>query len=604
MLIKLSEKLEKLFILFLYSQVFIDLITTIFVRFLDIHVSFGMIIRFSFIIFASIYIFINGNKKIKIFQIFLLLIFFIQFLYVFNLNSRISLFENLRYYLRALFFPVVALYSYVYFFLQKKDYMPIFKIINFNLIIIGLAYIFSFITNTYIPMYEDGRAGSSAWFLSGNEISSILCVLSFVPLYCFMKTNKLRYGLLIISIAIILLFMGTKTTFIVSIIITLLFTVILSFKMLKSKEKINIILFFCVFLLSLTFIFNQRLIPAMQNFHYMIENQKVKLYKESFSETGVIPFEIKEKRYIDKKSLDTNKYIASINFAFHDDDTIIITGYFYPMYFDLSHPKYVTKKILFESKNNKIEIDLTDTYNRFVNDLIFKEIGNNDYNGDFSGLEGYLNINDYEINMPYSISVEIEIDDIIKTYQFVDSIHISDNLENNAILIDNKFVWLNNKIIDNNKKLLIDIDNNLFFNKFSFLLGGRNQRLVDFLNNQKDYSTFNFLFGTGYIKNYIDSNGFEMDIPEIFITFGLVGFIGYFLVLFQLVIHVLKLKNNIIKTFFNFESLILIIMVAVIFGLSFMVGHMLLTPSSAVYVAILLNLTIKILMEAKNEKLS
>lgn len=101
---------------------------------------------------------------------------------------------------------------------------------------------------------------------------------------------------------------------------------------------------------------------------------------------------------------------------------------------------------------------------------------------------------------------------------------------------------------------------------------------LKFLNNKakiyKKSSTYQKLFGIGYINNNKTTKMIEMDYFDIFYSHGIIGFVIFFIITLYALIKVLK--NNIKKTYENwmlYTSLLLIIFLA------FFTGHIITAPS-------------------------
>ena len=94
-----------------------------------------------------------------------------------------------------------------------------------------------------------------------------------------------------------------------------------------------------------------------------------------------------------------------------------------------------------------------------------------------------------------------------------------------------------------------------------------------------------------------------MDIIEIFITYGITGFIIYFAMTFIILI---KICINIFKNpscIFKDHNYLLLLSILVGFGLALLVGHTLLTPAPAIYLALLMIITLlKTREDNQNEK--
>ena len=174
----LEKNIEKILIIFLYFQPFLDIITAISIKKFNINLTIGSIVRLLFLVFCFIYLaFINKeHKKKNIFFLIIIGSYFIIYtginFYYKDLTSTIYEIKNL---LNTFYLPVVLI-AFIEMFKQYK--------IKFNLkhlVIIFSIYIFSIIiadiTNTSFLSYSHSKLGSIGWFLSANAIGNILSFL-------------------------------------------------------------------------------------------------------------------------------------------------------------------------------------------------------------------------------------------------------------------------------------------------------------------------------------------------------------------------------------------------------------------------------------------
>ncbi len=580
--------IEKGFPYFLACQVLIDIITTLFVHKLHLAISFGMIVRFLFIFIATIYIFLKKKNNIsKILLILLILLNIYQLVYLYMKVPNLDIFSNIRYYLRTSYYAIMLLFLYNY--KDKINLNKTLNIINMNILAIIIVYIISLLTDSGYPMYDDTMLGTSAWFSSGNEISSIMTILSLISLYIFLKkTNFINFFILLGSL-FVLIMIGTKNSLIALILLTIFSTFSVIYVSFKNKKNI-VFLSIYLPLLIIALIFHQEF-PVYKNITYVAVNQKIDDLKNSYTDQDEIPKEIIEKRedYIYE---DTDDFIASVslNLSLNQINQVAlnVNGYFYPKYFDLSHPKYVEKTLILYNDENTYEYKLTDTYNKHLKEVIDK-----DYNPDFGGLSGYFLLNDeFDFQQGYNVEIIVKIDGLEKRYNIIE----------NIITDQNTVKKINSKInfdpeLAAKPSTCVPVEINIP------LLSGRTERVSNFVSCNPNYQTYQLIFGSGYIKNFIDSNGFEMDIIEIFITYGITGFIIYFAMTFIILI---KICINIFKNpscIFKDHNYLLLLSILVGFGLALLVGHTLLTPAPAIYLALLMIITLlKTREDNQNEK--
>ena len=575
--------IEKIFPYFLGCQVLIDIITTLFVHKLNLLISFGMIVRFLFLFIATLYIIIKGNKINRIMLLFLIILNAYQLIYLFVKIPNLNLFSNIRYYLRTSYYPVILLFLNIYKDKMNSDKM--LNIINLNVLLIVIIYIMAIFTVSGLPMYDNNMYGTSAWFSSGNEISTIMTILSLITLFNFLRKENILNFIILIGSVFILIMIGTKNSLVALILLLILSIITILYSVIKNKKNLKYLFIFLIIPISISIFYKE--LPAYKNIIYVATNQTIDNLKNSYTDQDEIPKEISEKRkdYIYE---DTDTFIASINLSLSlnqiNQVALNVNGYFYPKYFDLSHPKYVEKTLILYNDSNTYEYNLNDTYNKHLQEVVDK-----DYNPDFGGLSGYFLLNDeFDLQQDYNIEIIINIDGIEKRYDIIESI-IAD--EKTVKKIDNKLSFYPELALEPTTCIPVEID--------IPLLSGRMQRVSDFISCNSNYKLYNILMGSGYINNYMDSNGFEMDIIEIFLTYGLIGFIIYFAMTFKILFSIIVSMFKDPKIIFKNYNYLLLLSILIGFGLSLLVGHTLLTPASAIYLALLLVITANKLKEKK-----
>ena len=380
--------IEKIFPYFLGCQVLIDIITTLFVHKLNLLISFGMIVRFLFLFIATLYIIIKGNKINRIMLLFLIILNAYQLIYLFVKIPNLNLFSNIRYYLRTSYYPVILLFLNIYKDKMNSDKM--LNIINLNVLLIVIIYIMAIFTVSGLPMYDNNMYGTSAWFSSGNEISTIMTILSLITLFNFLRKENILNFIILIGSVFILIMIGTKNSLVALILLLILSIITILYSVIKNKKNLKYLFIFLIIPISISIFYKE--LPAYKNIIYVATNQTIDNLKNSYTDQDEIPKEISEKRkdYIYE---DTDTFIASINLSLSlnqiNQVALNVNGYFYPKYFDLSHPKYVEKTLILYNDSNTYEYNLNDTYNKHLQEVVDK-----DYNPDFGGLSGYFLLND------------------------------------------------------------------------------------------------------------------------------------------------------------------------------------------------------------------
>ena len=141
------------------------------------------------------------------------------------------------------------------------------------------------------------------------------------------------------------------------------------------------------------------------------------------------------------------------------------------------------------------------------------------------------------------------------------------------------------------KKLEDLIPMHFITNNLKLILSDRDVFLLDNLNVYVASNTEDKLFGLGWenrpdIDYTFSKKVIEIDVADIFVHYGIVGFFIYFLPL--LYCFILGIKN--IK-FFNTESWLAILTFMLQIGISLLAGHILSAPTVSIYLILMIGLT-------------
>lgn len=194
----LVSKFELFLIFFIILQPFIDLLTSFSIYIMDVHLTFGIIIRFSVMILILVYILFVTQKKFRK-NIFLYFILFGVVLLIGLINNLlvkdpISLFSELRNIAKIAYVPIM-LFGYLVVFYRLKEQKDIKRLVQRNIfismIVVSVVMIIATLTNTGIHSYESEKLGHQGWFFAGNEIGSIMAIsFAVVVYYAFQNTKS------------------------------------------------------------------------------------------------------------------------------------------------------------------------------------------------------------------------------------------------------------------------------------------------------------------------------------------------------------------------------------------------------------------------------
>lgn len=229
---KSSKKIfDKLIILYIFLQPFIDAITMYQIRSTLNIPSISVVLRGLFLIIIVVWLYKNSKKKHLIYLI--IGYFIIDCIYIFFFTSN-SLYQEIANLFQIFYLPFV-----LYFFMKYENSVIndkfVFQIYLVYLNLIIIPYFLNI--GVYASDYYVGKSGYYGLFNGGNEISAI--ILGLMPIaikyLVSIKNNFLRIITLIETIFCIYL-IGTKTILLGSIIVIIYFI----FKWLyHNYQKIN-----------------------------------------------------------------------------------------------------------------------------------------------------------------------------------------------------------------------------------------------------------------------------------------------------------------------------------------------------------------------------
>lgn len=233
---------EKIITLFLYIQPFLDILTAISIKKLNINLTIGSIVRFIFLIFCIFYLaFINKQDKKK--NIFFLIVMGIYFTiygsisyYYKDLHASLYDIKNL---LNTFYLPIILI-SFIEMFKEYNIKLNIKHLVTVYSIYI-IAIIIPNITHTAFLSYSHSKLGTVGWFLSANAIGNILSFLLPIIIYYFIAKKKKILGIvLLIATLYVFASMGTKVPILSLLVIIFTNFIYYFIKNIKEKNKKNI----------------------------------------------------------------------------------------------------------------------------------------------------------------------------------------------------------------------------------------------------------------------------------------------------------------------------------------------------------------------------
>lgn len=305
-----KEKVLKLFYLFLLLQPFIDLVTSLMTKFLDVTVTLGLVVRGILFICSCIYIlFLSKSKYRKWSIIYLISIFIFLILYFITkmdiLSNRSWLVTEVIYIFKY-FYTLIMFIGLLNFFDEyKPNNRKIFKTLEFALCVYCFIIVIANITGTAFGTYAGGE-GNTGWFYSGNEIGIIITLLFPLLFLLINKADSFKCLFYVIPIVLAIEIIGTKTSMLGLLLPTLIFFVYYLIRIRNDKLKQFLITLVMLGIIGVSFVD----LPAMTN---------VKNSVDRYETRQQIIKENKENKITDKKMEEySQKVVTSVIFSDRD----------------------------------------------------------------------------------------------------------------------------------------------------------------------------------------------------------------------------------------------------------------------------------------------
>lgn len=261
-----SKKKTNIFYIFLMIQPVLDLLTSLMVRFTDLPLTIGMIIRGLFLFSMIIYLlFINKSVHKKKSIIYLGILFLFCILYFITKNGifDISYLKiEIIYMFKYLYFPIVAICLINAFDELKLEKEKIFKVCIFEVALYSILIILPEVTGTAFSSYIGDNKGTVGWFYAANEIGAIMVAL-FPYLYylLFEREGVIKTSIIFTIVILAMTLLGTKTSFLGMLITEVIYALYFLFNYKKNRAyglKVAIV----IIIISFGLIPN---IPAVKN---------------------------------------------------------------------------------------------------------------------------------------------------------------------------------------------------------------------------------------------------------------------------------------------------------------------------------------------------
>ncbi|MEH7463334.1 O-antigen ligase family protein [Bacillus thuringiensis] len=245
-MIQKEQNFKYFFLLFIALQPVLDLLTSLSIQMLHMDATLSIVVRFSVMLLAMIYLFIyQKNKKPLVYICLLGVIMVAGLLNNLVVKHPISLGEEVKFMAKCMY-PIVMLFGYILVFktLQGKQnsYDTLLQYFLYASLFMSIVMVISIATGTDYQSYTYDKIGSKGWFYAANEISAILAItFPVVVLYSIHRTTSFTqayYWLPTILALYSSIMIGTKVGYLASI-VTLGVALFFSFieYMMKRKEE-------------------------------------------------------------------------------------------------------------------------------------------------------------------------------------------------------------------------------------------------------------------------------------------------------------------------------------------------------------------------------
>ena len=235
-----NNKKINIFYVFLLIQPILDLVTSLMVRFTNLSLTIGMVVRGLFLFIMVIYLlFVNKSVHRKKSIIYLGILCIFSILYLITKDGIFTLGflkTEVIYLFKYMYFPITALCLINAFDELQIKKEKIFKVCIIEAIIYSILIILPEITNTAFSSYIDNNEGTVGWFYAANEIGAIMVALfPFLYYLLFERESVVKIALTFTIVILTMTLLGTKTSFLGMLITEILYTLYFLFNYKKNR---------------------------------------------------------------------------------------------------------------------------------------------------------------------------------------------------------------------------------------------------------------------------------------------------------------------------------------------------------------------------------
>ena len=235
-----NNKTINIFYVFLLIQPILDLVTSLMVRFTNLPLTIGMVVRGLFLFIMVIYLlFVNKSVHRKKSIIYLGILCIFSILYLITKDGIFTLGflkTEVIYLFKYMYFPIIALCLINAFDELQIKKEKIFKVCIIEAIIYSILIILPEITHTAFSSYIDNNEGTVGWFYAANEIGAIMVALfPFLYYLLFERESVVKIALTFTIVILAMTLLGTKTSFLGMLITEILYTLYFLFNYKKNR---------------------------------------------------------------------------------------------------------------------------------------------------------------------------------------------------------------------------------------------------------------------------------------------------------------------------------------------------------------------------------
>ncbi len=235
-----NNKKINIFYVFLLIQPILDLVTSLMVRFTNLSLTIGMVVRGLFLFIMVIYLlFVNKSVHRKKSIIYLGILCIFSILYLITKDGIFTLGflkTEVIYLFKYMYFPIIALCLINAFDELQIKKEKIFKVCIIEAIIYSILIILPEITHTAFSSYIDNNEGTVGWFYAANEIGAIMVALfPFLYYLLFERESVVKIALTFTIVILAMTLLGTKTSFLGMLITEILYTLYFLFNYKKNR---------------------------------------------------------------------------------------------------------------------------------------------------------------------------------------------------------------------------------------------------------------------------------------------------------------------------------------------------------------------------------